>query len=516
LRILDLSNSYDKVQFIIIAPQFDKSMNVVYNNISMKKRVLLYNGVSSAYGDPYNSTSFSLMAISAYLKEKKYKTNLIHDNMSDEKLRYYLRDALCVGFSVYTGNGIIHSLSMAGRIKKLKPKVSLVWGGYHPTLETKQTIEHEFVDYIIRGQGEVTFEQLLRQIENPKSVKLDKIEGLTYKNNLAVCSNPPRMQVDINSFPRFDFSLYNHYYKNSKDAPYISSRGCPFACKFCCSSAFNRIEGLRVAFYTVDRIISDVHYLIDRYPHIERVDFLDDNFLSNIERLKKFVGEYRKNNFTFKWTAFGRCDFFSHMDESLLRDLKDINLVKVFFGVESGSQRMLKRINKRIRVKDVIIAAKRVAKYEISADFTFINGFPKDRKSDIIKSIKLRNKLKQILPNSSIRFFVYVPLPATETMLEAVELGYKPPEKLEEWKMFEYHSYNAPWLSPDHQKFVNNIAWASVFDTFPHKLNGKYIFARPFFKLLKKDAEIRFKKAAFSFAPEFQLINTLYRNKLSV
>lgn len=480
----------------------------------MGRKVLLYNGISSVIASADNSPSFALMAISAFLKKRGYKVGLIFNKDSYKELKDKLKNCLCVGFSVYTGNGINHSLAMAEKIKKINRRIPLVWGGYHPTLETKQTLENDLVDFVIRGQGEIPFGQLLKYFLDPKSVGLTEINGLSYKKNGKIINNPPGVFVDINNFPPFDYSLYDFVYKSRDWVEYITSRGCPFSCDFCCSSAFSKTGGMKYSQFTIERILADLTEVVKKY-HPRQIDFVDDNFLLNEKRLKDFIAGYKRNNFHFFWTAFCRCDFFAKLDEKIIKELKGINLERVFFGVESGSIRILKMINKKIKLKDVLASLKKAVKYGILADFTFINGFPNEEKSDVIKSIRLRNEIKSISPQSTVRFFTYTPFPGTKTMKQCLSLDYQKPQKLKDWASYEYHSFAADWLPKDRQKFVSNISWASFFDTLTREnyFKNYSLFTRVCFKLLKLDASLRFRFSFFDFALEFQAVEAIYRKK---
>jgi anaerobic magnesium-protoporphyrin IX monomethyl ester cyclase len=480
----------------------------------MKNKVLLYNAIQTAFASSDNSPSFSLMALSAYLKKKGYQVELLLNSYTDSELKHALEDCLAVGFSLYTG-GSRDAFRMAERIRAIRSEIPLVWGGYHPTLEAGQCLNNKFVDFIIRGQGELTLEELLEHLKDPEKILLNSIKGLSYKNIKVgkIYHNDNRLAVNINEFPSFDYSLYEKVFKDSHRLTYITSRGCPFSCKFCCSASFNRSHGMKFYQLSLDRVFSDLEFLTSAY-HPEEIDILDDNFFIDPRRIKEFIEGYKKRGFRFKWTAFGRCRFFAEGEDEIIKDLKSIGLEKVFFGVESGSQRILDMVNKQMKTEDVLLALKKITKYGILGDFTFINGFPNESKSDVFKSLELRNNIKKISPKSSIRFFVYTPLPGTEIMDVCIQLGYEKPKKIADWQSYEYHSFKAPWLSRSYQYFINSISWAALFSEIDPNLGGN-IFSKSVFKFLAKDAEFRFRHKTFGFAPEFGIVNSIYRKKLS-
>jgi len=283
----------------------------------MKKKILLYNAIQTAYANPDNSPSFSLMALSAYLKQKGYKVELLLNSRSDSQLKIALEDCLAVGFSLYTG-GSRDAFKIASRIKTLSPEISLIWGGYHPTLETNQCLENEHIEYVIRGQGEHTLEELLKHFENPIGNPLESIKGLSYKKNREIFHNETRESSNINEFPSFDYSLYGHVFKKASEATYITSRGCPFSCKFCCSSSFNRNHGMKFYQLSLDRVFTDLEFLISEYG-LKKINFFDDNFFIEPDRIRQFIAEYKERKFSFQWTAYGRCHFFANIEDKLVK-----------------------------------------------------------------------------------------------------------------------------------------------------------------------------------------------------
>jgi anaerobic magnesium-protoporphyrin IX monomethyl ester cyclase len=477
-----------------------------------KNKILLYNAIQTGYADPDNSPSYALMALSAFLKKKGYEVELLFNRYSDDELKNALKGCLAVGFSLYTG-GSKNAFKIAARIKQIAPEIPLVWGGYHPTLETQQCLENKWIEYAIRGQGELIFEELLEYFKNPKEKALADIKGLSFKQDGQIYHNETRASVDINEFPRFDYDLYGHVFKEATEISYITSRGCPFACKFCCSASFNRNHGMRFYQLSLERVFADLEFIVARY-NPEKIIFMDDNFFIDRTRIDRFVQEYKQRGFRFKWKAFGRCNFFAITKDAIIKGLKEIGLEKIYFGVESGSQRILDMVNKKIKVSDVLASLEKIKRHDIWGDFTFINGFPDERKSDVYKSIELRNVIKRESPKSTIRFFAYTPLPGTETLEECIPLGYKKPVRVEDWESYEFHSFKAPWLSSDYQSFVNNISWASQFvETDPDGFSNPFV--RFAYWLIAKDAQISFRYKLFGFAPEFKMIDYLYRRKLS-
>ncbi len=309
---------------------------------NMRNKILFYCGMPVGLASADAFPSMALMALSAYVKQKGFEAELLLNRHSDEEIGKMLANTLAVGFSVYTGNGIDHSLRMARKIRALDPAITLVWGGYHPSLEPDRTLSNPFVDYVVRGEGEETLAELLMFLQKRGPDSADKITGLSHKAGDKNIHNPGRGPLKMDELPPYDYDLYAHSIRKNQSnevVEYISSRGCPFNCKFCANAAFTREQGGYRTFSN-ERIISDIQRIVTDYQP-KQIYIWDDTFFFKKERLACFLDEYKKRNFSFKWFVQARADFVASADDSLLRQLKETNIARVLLGIESGSPRML-------------------------------------------------------------------------------------------------------------------------------------------------------------------------------
>jgi hypothetical protein len=262
---------------------------------------------------------------------------------------------------------------------------------------------------------------------------------------------------------------------------------------------------------SLENIFNHLDLLIARY-HPEIVEFLDDDFLSNVTIVKQFIDGYRRRGYTFSWLARSRCDFIARLDEKVVADLRSIGLLKLDFGVESGSQRILDLLRKRLKLEDVMEAVRKVARNDIRTFCSFINGVPGEHLCEVSESIALRNEIKRVSPRSKVEFYVLTPLPGTEILSDCAATGFSMPETMGEYIDFQQHQFKAPWLSRKHQQIVTAITWASFADAYDPPPKSALWF-RVLFAIAKWDANLRFKHNAFGFAPEFLLADKLYEKK---
>lgn len=479
--------------------------------LTMSKKILLYNCINKQFfGKISDPISLGVLALSSTLKQAGYQTKLIPNIENKDTiniLRQELKNTLMVGVSCMTGDPILNGIKFSQAVKKINPKAAICWGGYHATMDYQNTIKENFVDYIIRGQGESAIVELANTINRHQ--KLSSIKGLVYKHNQKVIVNPIRPVEAINKFPFFDYNAYLSCYKLKKldEIIYCSSRGCPFECTFCSVSNFYNKKSFS---YSNKRFLQDIKTIVNRYnPTIIRI--WDDNFFVNKKRVIIFLKNYLKNNYRFKWEAFARCSSFNQENKNYLTLLKKTNCSRILFGAESGSNKILRYIKKHIQTQDIIKSCKIISKYNINMDYTFMSGFPGETIIDFKKTIAIIKKLNKINPQISSRLFSFNLSPGIPILKDCQKHGFKHPKKLKGWSLFEYHSFIAPWISQEHQRLLKILVWITTFLSSTNAPSSSNFFINSIMKLLTVDARFRFQNNFYSFAPEWRLFYWLYK-----
>ncbi len=482
--------------------------------------LLLYNAVnqgifSKAEDNPVN---LGLFSISAYAKKNGYNVKLIKNIRFldiENDLRPFLKDTLLVGISCMTGDPIKNGIEFSRVVKKIAPDLPIVWGGYHATLEPGQTISNENIDFLIRGWGEEPIVELLEALKKQKDFR--GIKGLSYKIDGQIIHNPVRKFSDINLFPRYDYDLQEGFKAKIKGQEFIycSSRGCPFSCTFCSVAAF--YEGNKPYYsYSLDRVFNDIEYFQNRYNPSSFL-FFDDNFFVDKNRIIDFCLVYKERGCNFKWDSFGRCDFFSNCDEKLLALLSNVNLKKIYFGAESGSPAILKRINKNITPEQIVNSLVRVKNHGIGADYTFMSGFPFETIDDLEITLGIMKQLQKIDTSAGIRIFNFTPSPKIELLKDCLEKGFQYPAKLEDWAEYEYHCFIPKWSSAKHARLLKILPWITSFlakDTTPSK-KDKFMVNLAL-KFLSLSARVRFNNNFYFFPLEWLALGHFYKKHLGI
>lgn len=286
--------------------------------------------------------------------------------------------------------------------------IPIVLGGPHTTFLPEEGLEH--ADYVVRGEGEETIVELIEHLWN--GLSLHSIRGLSYINRDGeVIHNPERPLIqELNSGPIPDFSLvYN--WKKAKVVPIATSRGCPFACRFC---SVIPMFGRKYRFKTIERVISELKAVASGTKH---VFFIDDNFAANKERTKSLLRAMKDNNIRLEWSAQVRTDI--ARDPELIRLMADTGCFSVFVGFESINPKTLQLYNKGQVVKDIDTCIRQLKTHAINIHGMFVMGSD----TDDIATIKATQRYARKLDIDSVQFMVLTPLPGTPVFEEMKESG---------------------------------------------------------------------------------------------
>jgi len=345
-------------------------------------------------------------------------------------------DLICIGISCITGPQIEQVIKISECIRKLTG-TPIVLGGPHATLFPEQTLESALIDYIVIGRGEGAFLNLLRALKRKASIQ--GVPQVGYKENGRIIINRGFMpEINVRRIP---YHLVLRYGRPST-VPIVSSYGCRFHCSFCVERV------LHPEYYEIP--ISDVLFMVEDAlslrPHF--INFIDDNFLLNRKRVMELFSLFRQKGLNFRWICTGRVDEALSLDDDALRFLKEMGLFAVYFGIESGSPKILKLIHKGITPEMVLRLNMRLRQEGIIPHYSFMAGFPTETKEDFEKTIGLMNWLKKENPEAVIwKINQYTPYPGTDLFNLAVQNGFKPPEKFEEWNHVHFYSeeYGTPF-----------------------------------------------------------------------
>lgn len=300
-----------------------------------------------------------------------------------------------VGFSVTCVN-IVNADQVAEAIKKKSPETIVVYGGPQATIVPDDVIKNRFVDYLVLGEGEESFVELLNSLENGGANMAD-IKGIYYRSEGKPLFTGPRPLIkDLDSLP-FPLRPVTEIGKYPNEGhglieaePVLtmsSSRGCPYKCTFCSSSYFWR---RRYRARGAKSVVDEIEYLITNYG-AQGINFREDNFTVNKKRVMEFCDEMIRRKVNVKWLCESRVD---NVTPELLDKMYKAGCRGVWCGVESGSQRILDFIKKGYKIDQIKTAFKLFKKFKIKAGAGFMIGFPGETMNDIQKTLTLAKKIQ--------------------------------------------------------------------------------------------------------------------------
>jgi len=312
---------------------------------------------------------------------------------------------------------------LCAALKQAAPKAFLVLGGPHATMYPEHIFKKTHASAVVVGEGEETFAEFLEALSEGKDLK--DVAGMVLRNETgSVFYTTPRRPIqNINSIPRpyyagFQYFSFSHYGGfpplPPPTAAVISSRGCVFDCNYCASVRF---WGRRWRFRSPENVLEEIGWLVEEHG-VQSLYFFDDNFPVNKERSIAICEGIINNGWDLKWAC---CSHVKMMNRELLEAMKASGCVTIDFGVESGSDMILKNINKRQTREDIEKAFDLVHKVGILPRAYLMVGCPGEDESTIDETIELIGRIK---PRSSIGASILWLLPGTAVYKNAVKNGY--------------------------------------------------------------------------------------------
>lgn len=342
-----------------------------------------FNSFLKIHSIDANYIDHGLASISAALKASGHSVNLIDlRTLNDwQHFRQLIRDGKSSVYGISSWSLHYPDARICASIIKMEsPQSITVLGGVHATISTDEVLKDENFDYVIGGEGEISFVDLLNNIQNSGKPNDRLINGIT---------------PDLNQIPWVDrdlFDMAGEFYTPivpSLPTPFSTlnaGRGCPFTCKFC-QPAERMVFGNQVRIREPQNVIDELLYLKNRFSIASWMAH-DDLFFIDRKWIKKFCDLYRKNKINLPFVCQMRSDLICKFEEDF-RYLAETGLVFSLIGFESGSQRILDMYKKKTTVQENINAAEICKKYGVKIWGNFMFGNPTETREDVLDTIRL-------------------------------------------------------------------------------------------------------------------------------
>lgn len=462
----------------------------------------------------------SVLALAAVL-EGRFEYNIIDANVDRDglkALRNIFRSnplAKILAVSVMPGMQMLNAIRHCKIIREEFPSVKIVWGGYFPSMHTDSVVNSSYVDYVIRGQAERAFIELLSALESKSS--LDDVHNLSFRRDGVILHTPSLPIYDPNERPLFpyhrvrmdDYALET--FVGKRTMCHETSVGCPHKCNFC---GVVDVFQSRWKAETVERTMEVLLHLKREYG-MDSVEFHDSEFFASEKRvaaLAELMADLRIN-----WWAEGRIDTILKYDTETWKLMQRSGLKMIFFGAESGLDETLQLMDKGgVTVGQTRAVAARCKEYNVQSEFSFVMGAnPTRTEEDIDATIALMYDLQHINPKSKMHPFIYTPVPFGTIFDKAVEGGLAYPKNLDEWATHEWTQYtlrrnpHTPWLT---KRLYNRIInFRAVQQSYFPKTNDRSIASWKLIVLRWSSAwryRLRFFPAAFELRLLLRLLVT--------
>lgn len=418
-------------------------INPAYNNI-------IYSQAKIKAGVPVNPLlNLALLAaepVKAGIATEIWDLNLAPDPDEFVKRQIRIKKPKLVGIT-FTTPLFAESVRLAEIIKGIDKTIILVAGGPHATTFPGDVLKNSSFDVVAVGEADFIITKLLNS-------PFKEIDGIVFKAGSEIIATPEAERMDnLDNLPfpawhLYDLNKYNRPSLSNKASPpgYLeTSRGCPWGCVFCNKN----IQGKKFRPKSVKRVVDEIAYMLK--AGFKEINFLDDTFSTDLNRAKLICEEIIRRGLKFPWHPLNgmRVD---RVDRELFLLMKQSGCYKVSFGIESGNQEILDRINKGTKLEQVIRAVK-LAKAEGFETFGyFMLGLPGETESTMKETVRFAKRLKLDMA----KFNITIPLPGTEIFKEWDEKGCI---KTKDWAKYNFYApYEAIYEHP----------------TVPHAILNKY------------------------------------------
>jgi anaerobic magnesium-protoporphyrin IX monomethyl ester cyclase len=482
----------------------------------IQRSILLYQPLTNIFdrGKALPTQPLSLLSAARRLRGR-YRVVLINA-CSDPQWKKSLQEELererpvCLGTTSITGNQVFSSLE-AVTLAARQGGVPIVWGGIHGTLFPDMMLNEAPVDVVVRKEGEDTFPEVLEALEGGSD--LQGIPGISFRRDHQVVHNPDRPWVDLETLPEVPYDWIRgpvHFLTEGKPTLYLeTSRGCFSGCTYCYNQAYHQRKWRA---QSSEKVLARIRELLQRFPAIGHLSLVDDNYFGKPERTREIAEGLLRMGVPVTYQVQGaHIEQISRMEDADFDLLARSGCVRLDMGVESGSPEILQRVKKKIHPQQVIQINRKLARSGIRPWFNFMAGFPGETAEDLRRTRALIFRLLRENPSCLISpVYPLAPYPGTELFREAVGLGFRPPEHLEEWKNYHLANRSIPWLDDKRRKQIQAMYFLSIFvDEKLQLYDTKHIY-RVLARLYRPVARFRLKHGFFKAMPELSLFQRLF------
>ncbi len=468
--------------------------------------------IIESFGPP-----LSFLWLGAVLEKNGYSIKIVDAGLYESATEIIASELdkkpIFAGFYGHVGESVRSLIELSSFVKKYSPETPVIHGGVLPSMNPELTLKEPYVDIVVIGEGEETALEVTDALKNRKSY--EDIRGIGFKKDGKIVINPDRPLLDMDSLPlpawhliKSDIDKYlltSGFKKDGTALPglhIVSSKGCPAHCSFCFSRQYQK----RYRYKSAERTLDEIEYLMKNF-NVSNFYYHDEDFMVNKKRMLEFFKGIRDRNLNIKFSCQTRIDT---ADASLIKEASEAGLILLNFGVEFCKEDILKSYKKGINIERVFNMAEICRKYDVLSHFNFICGYPSETYGDMMTTVKVSERLKEINPFSQFLLYIYTPNYGTEEYKELEQKYGFYPKKLADCEWLH-------WATLKNKRWIKDL---TLYENFFDLYNLYFRYSDPTFlsdearvlhksKIVRKWAYLRLKGPLLGFVPEIKLYRLL-------
>ena len=349
--------------------------------------------------------TLGILYISAYLKSKGFHVEVFDSTFQSKKaFTRYLADTRPSIVGIYVN--LMTKLNALWMIRECKAHgCTVIVGGPEIPYYGEDFLKHG-ADVGVIGEGELTLQELIPHLQKSGASGMQHVSGIVYRENDGTIIRTPERQLiaDLDQLPdpdrgAIDLARYiqtwkTHHGKGSVSL--ICARGCPFTCTWCSRSVFGDTHRRR----SPQRVVDEIEFLLATY-HPDMLWFADDVFTINHRWFYQFHDEMKRRNIRIPFECISRAD---RLNEDILQKMAELGSFRIWYGSESGSQKILDAMQRRVKVEQIQTITRLAQKYGIEAGLFVMLGYPGEEIEDIDATIE---HLKATKPDTYLTTVAY-------------------------------------------------------------------------------------------------------------
>ena len=412
----------------------------------MKTHITLLNPAFPSWAPEVTLIPLGISYLAAVLENDGYEVDVIDCQVLnrakrkiEDELTRLQPDVVGVTSTTLTYAPAVELVRVA---KETCPNCLTIMGGPHVTVMDEQTLKDQTgVDIVVRGEGEDTIIELADLVSESSLNKLGDVTGITFRKNGQIVRTPNRPFIEnLDKLPHPAFNrlpLTEYQIRGKCYLPIITSRGCPFNCTFCLIS---EMCGKRFRARSPKNVVDELEWLRDVHG-ADAFAFYDAVFTLDRKRAIDICEEKKKRKIDLPWDCTTRAD---QVSKEVLVKLKEANCKVVYFGVESGSQKILDSVNKGITVEQNEKAIKWTKEAGMSAFISVVVGYPGETEEMLKQTFDFIDRTKP----DHVCFCLATPYPGTRFFNLVEDFGW---ELSKDWSHYDEHVqvFKNPLLPPE-------------------------------------------------------------------